>query len=86
MPAECERAGLGIHPQLAGTAAGLSGFIQMIACGAATLVMASVESRSALPLAVCWLCSASRPAWASSSRARHVGPRDSVSDKLSVAR
>jgi MFS transporter, DHA1 family, multidrug resistance protein len=50
--------GLSIQPQLAGTAAGLSGFIQMVACGAASLIMASVDIRSALPLAACWLGSA----------------------------
>jgi MFS transporter, DHA1 family, multidrug resistance protein len=50
--------GLSIEPQLAGTAAGLSGFIQMAACGSATLIMASVDIRSALPLAACWSGSA----------------------------
>jgi len=50
--------GLGVRPELAGTAAGLSGFIQMIGCGAATFAMSSVNIRVALPLAWCWLAAA----------------------------
>jgi DHA1 family bicyclomycin/chloramphenicol resistance-like MFS transporter len=80
--------GLGIHPQLAGTAAGLSGFIQMIACGAATLVMAAVESRSALPLAMCWLCSASLAClgiFLARSPRDPRAPRDSAADNRAAA-
>ena len=47
--------GLGIFPQFAGAAAGLSGCIQMIFCSAATLAMTATSHRTALPLAGCWL-------------------------------
>jgi DHA1 family bicyclomycin/chloramphenicol resistance-like MFS transporter len=50
--------GLGILPEFAGAAAGLSGFIQMVFCSAATLTMAAADNRTALPLALCWLCAA----------------------------
>jgi len=70
--------GLSVQPRLAGTAAGLSGFVQMVACGLATLAMASVDSRSAWPLAVCWLTSATL-ALAGAWLAR--APRDSAAGK-----
>jgi MFS transporter, DHA1 family, multidrug resistance protein len=50
--------GLGIFPQFAGAAAGLSGCIQMIFCSAATLAMTATDNRTVLPLAGCWLCAA----------------------------
>jgi len=50
--------GLGIFPQFAGAAAGLSGCIQMIFCSAATLTMTVTNNRTALPLAGCWVCAA----------------------------
>jgi DHA1 family bicyclomycin/chloramphenicol resistance-like MFS transporter len=50
--------GLGVFPQFAGAAAGLSGAIQMIFCSAATLAMTATDNRTALPLAGCWLCAA----------------------------
>jgi DHA1 family bicyclomycin/chloramphenicol resistance-like MFS transporter len=50
--------GLGVFPQFAGAAAGLSGCIQMIFCSAAALTMTATDSRTALPLAGCWLCAA----------------------------
>jgi DHA1 family bicyclomycin/chloramphenicol resistance-like MFS transporter len=43
--------GLGVFPQFAGAAAGLSGAIQMIFCSAATLAMTATDNRTALPLA-----------------------------------
>jgi len=50
--------GLGIFPQFAGAAAGLSGCIQMIFCSAATLTMTVTDNRTALPLAGAWVCAA----------------------------
>jgi MFS transporter, DHA1 family, multidrug resistance protein len=50
--------GLGVFPQFAGAAAGLSGCIQMVFCSAATLAMTASDNHTALPLAVCWLCAA----------------------------
>jgi DHA1 family bicyclomycin/chloramphenicol resistance-like MFS transporter len=49
---------LGIVPQFAGAAAGLSGCIQMIFSSAAALAMAATDSRTPLPLAGAWLCAA----------------------------
>lgn len=46
---------LNIRPTLAGTAAGLSGFLQMAACATATATIASLTLESALPIAEVWL-------------------------------
>jgi DHA1 family bicyclomycin/chloramphenicol resistance-like MFS transporter len=46
---------LNIRPGLAGTAAGLSGFLQMSACAAATATVASLILENALPIAGLWL-------------------------------
>jgi DHA1 family bicyclomycin/chloramphenicol resistance-like MFS transporter len=50
--------GLGIFPQFAGAAAGLSGCIQMVFSSAATLTMTVTDNRTALPLAGVWVCAA----------------------------
>ena len=50
--------GLGIFPQFAGAAAGLSGCIQMVFSSAATLTMTVTDNRTALPLAGAWVCAA----------------------------
>ena len=46
---------LNIQPGLAGTAAGLSGFLQMTACASATATVAALTLENALPIAGLWL-------------------------------
>jgi DHA1 family bicyclomycin/chloramphenicol resistance-like MFS transporter len=50
--------GVSIHPQLAGTASGLAGFIQTIGAVIATIGMATVQHHSAWPIAVLFLVTA----------------------------
>jgi DHA1 family bicyclomycin/chloramphenicol resistance-like MFS transporter len=49
---------LSIRPQLAGTAAGLSGFLQMAACASATAIVSAMALQSAVPIAGLWLACA----------------------------
>jgi DHA1 family bicyclomycin/chloramphenicol resistance-like MFS transporter len=49
---------LSIRPRLAGTAAGLSGFLQMAACASATAIVAAMALESAHPIAALWLACA----------------------------
>jgi DHA1 family bicyclomycin/chloramphenicol resistance-like MFS transporter len=44
--------GVSIQPQLAGAAAGLAGFVQMLGAGLATIAMAAVPQTSAIPMGV----------------------------------
>jgi DHA1 family bicyclomycin/chloramphenicol resistance-like MFS transporter len=46
---------LNVRPGLAGTAAGLAGFLQMSACAIATASVASMVLQTALPIAAIWL-------------------------------
>jgi DHA1 family bicyclomycin/chloramphenicol resistance-like MFS transporter len=46
---------LNVRPGLAGTAAGLSGFLQMTACATATATIAALTLENALPIAALWL-------------------------------
>jgi DHA1 family bicyclomycin/chloramphenicol resistance-like MFS transporter len=46
---------LNVRPGLAGTAAGLAGFLQMSACAIATATVASMMLETALPIAGLWL-------------------------------
>jgi len=46
---------LNIRPDLAGTAAGLSGFLQMTACASVTATVASLTLEDAVPIAGIWL-------------------------------
>ena len=50
--------GVSIHPHLAGTAAGLSGFVQMIGAGLATVGMSAVPHDTAWPIAVLFIATA----------------------------
>jgi MFS transporter, DHA1 family, multidrug resistance protein len=50
--------GVSIHPQLAGTASGLAGFIQTIGACIATVAMALVPHHSAWPIAILFLMTA----------------------------
>ena len=46
---------LNLQPRLAGTAAGLAGFLQTTLCACATAIVAALTLESALPIAAIWL-------------------------------
>ena len=50
-----QRGALYIQPRLAGTAAGLAGFLQTTLCACATAIVAALTLESALPIAGVWL-------------------------------